>query len=84
MNTRLLIMLPDAPHGGLDFALPGVQLMQQFMDGLPVGATCQRLFNQPTQATEIAFEAAQFQPGLLMFQAGYSEAEADPLTEGRE
>lgn len=77
-------MLSDAPHGGLDFALSGVQLMQQFVDGLPVGSVGQRLLDQSAQSAKVALEAAQLQPGFLMLQAGYGEAKADSLTEGRE
>ncbi|MDL2313709.1 hypothetical protein LJC36_01880 [Desulfovibrio sp. OttesenSCG-928-C14] len=77
-------MLSDAAHGGLDFALPGVQLMQQFVDGLPVSAVGQRLLDQSAQAAKIAFESAQFQPGFLVLQARHGVAKANPLTEGRE
>ncbi len=57
--------------------------MQQLVDGLTVSSIRQRLFEQPAQAAKVAFEATQFQPGFLMFQAGHGEAEAYPLTEGR-
>lgn len=77
-------MLPDAPHGGLDFALPGVQLMQQFVDGLPVCAVGQRLLDQSAQTAKVAFETAQFQSGLLVLQARHGVAKANPFTEGRE
>ncbi len=77
-------MLSDAPHGGLEFALPGVQLMQQFVDSLPVGSVSQRLLDQATQTAKIALEAAQLQPGFLVLQAWHCVAKTNPLTESRE
>lgn len=83
-NTRLLIILSNATHGCLHFALPGVQFMQQFVDGLAIGSVGQCLFDQSAQAAKIAFESAQFQPSFLVLQARHSVAKANPLTEGRE
>lgn len=53
------------------------------MDGLAVSPIRQRLFDQTTQTAKIAFEAAKFQPGFLMLQAGDGKTEANQLTEGR-
>ena len=53
------------------------------MNGLPVGAVGQCLFDQTAQPAEVAFEAAEFQPGFLMLEAGHGKAEANALTEGR-
>lgn len=54
------------------------------MNGLTVGSVGQRLFDQSAQTAKVALEAAQLQPGLLMFKAWNGITEAYPLTEGRE
>ncbi|MDL2315573.1 hypothetical protein LJC59_00625 [Desulfovibrio sp. OttesenSCG-928-A18] len=58
--------------------------MQEPVNGLPVSSVGQRLFDQAAQAAKIAFEAAKFQAGFLMLQAGHDKAKTNELTEGRE
>jgi hypothetical protein len=42
----------------LEFALPGVQFMQEVVNRLPVGSIRQRLFHQSAESAQVAFESA--------------------------
>ena len=57
--------------------------MQKLVDGLPVRAIGQRLFDQSAQASQIALEPPQFQIGLMVLKAWYGSSQAYPFTEGR-
>lgn len=83
MPTRLLIIGLYPRNGGLQFPLPGVQLVQQSVYGMPVRAIGQGLLDQPAQAAQVAFNPPQFEPGFLMFQTWHWKAQANPFAEGR-
>jgi len=77
-------MLPYPSHDRLQFTLPGVQFMQKFVNGQPVGSVRQRLHELDAQSAKVALKAAKLKPGFLVFQAGHDIAEANALAESRE
>ena len=63
----------------MEFPLPGVQLMQQAVNRLPVRAVRQCLFHQPPEPAQVAFEATQLNPRLLMFQTWDGKTQGTPF-----
>jgi hypothetical protein len=55
--------------------------MQKAVNGQPVRTVRQCLFDQPANPAQVAFESAQFNPCLLVFQTWDEIPKAHPFAE---